>query len=80
MANQADTYTTEAIACGLSDVAGWLENEGGRDKHARTIRLGVERLRELGDAGTPASATGVEGLCVRVPMRPNAAPPARTQF
>lgn len=24
----ADTYTTEAIACGLSDVAGWLENEG----------------------------------------------------
>ncbi|TXN39153.1 hypothetical protein [Methylobacterium sp. WL7] len=47
----ADTYTTEAIACGLSDVAGWLENEGGRDKHARTIRLGVERLRELGAAG-----------------------------
>lgn len=50
MANQADTYTTEAIACGLSDVAGWLENEGGRDKHARTVRLGVERLRELGGA------------------------------
>lgn len=24
----ADTYTTEAIACGLSDVAGWLESEG----------------------------------------------------
>lgn len=47
------TYTTEAIACGLSDVAGWLENEGGREKHARTIRLGVERLRELGAASQP---------------------------
>jgi hypothetical protein len=52
----ADTYTTEAIACGLSDVAGWLENEGGREKHARTIRLGVERLRELGAAAHPGEA------------------------
>ena len=42
-------YTQLHRVAGTSDVAGWLENEGGRDKHARTIRLGVERLRELGD-------------------------------
>lgn len=62
MANQADTYTTEAIACGLSDVAGWLENEGGREKHARTIRLGVERLRELGAAVRGAEHVGLERI------------------
>ena len=66
MPNQTDTYTTEAIACGLSDVAGWLENEGGREKHVRTIRLGVERLRELG--ASPSGGRGWRADCFRTRM------------
>ncbi|MGU3286504.1 hypothetical protein [Methylobacterium mesophilicum] len=46
----ADTYTTEAIACGLSDVAGWLENEGGRGE--------LERLSAAAADG-PWSVSGV---------------------
>lgn len=43
----SERYSTEAIACGLSDVAGWLENENWIPKHVRQIRLGADRLREL---------------------------------
>ncbi|MDR7037360.1 hypothetical protein J2X36_002107 [Methylobacterium sp. BE186] len=39
-------YTSEEIQCALEDVAGWLETEGGREKHARTIRVGARRMRE----------------------------------
>lgn len=49
----ADTYTTEAIACGLSDVAGWLENEGGREVIA-AARAEYDRWSTGGDTSRPA--------------------------
>lgn len=48
-------YSTLAIACGLSDVAGWLENEGWIPKHVRQIRAGAQRLLELEARARPLS-------------------------
>lgn len=47
MSAEKSEYSTQAVACGLSDVAGWLENEGWIPKHVRQIRSGAQRLREL---------------------------------
>lgn len=55
----SERYSTEAIACGLMDVAGWLENEGWTPKHVRQIRAGAERLREL-EAALPVPVTADE--------------------
>lgn len=61
-----ERYSTLAIACGLSDVAGWLENEGWIPKHVRQIRLGVERLREV-EAKALEAADAIESVALRLP-------------
>lgn len=50
-----ERYSTLAIACGLSDVAGWLENEGWIPKHVRQIRAGAKRLLDLEARARPLS-------------------------
>lgn len=57
-----ERYSNAAIMAGLSDVAGWLENEGGRDKHVRTIRTGIARLKELAEAAEAAEEAAYEEL------------------
>lgn len=50
-------YSNEAIASGLLDAAGWLENDGWISKHIRTIRLAAERLREGGQTNLTTITT-----------------------
>lgn len=48
-------YSNLAIICAVRGIAGWLANDGGREKHVRSLYTAARRLGELAAA---ADSTG----------------------